>query len=126
MGIHVYCDARTLWEPSQVVGRLFVSQVHALEKVYGHRSGIGRVVSDEVEVNADRLADFLEDMLNELARSSNDIEYGMITTCVAISIALFVKATGKSLKVPSKTHALLDSIFEEARTVLEPMDIHLS
>jgi hypothetical protein len=122
MGIIIQTKEKILWEPSQFVGRVFVAQIHALEEVYGYRSGVSHIVADEVEIDEGNLDRFLDDILQDLALTTNNVAYSMITGCLAIAIALNFKANGKLPEVPEKSHARLDNILIQAHTILGPLD----
>ncbi|WP_223634888.1 DUF6086 family protein [Corallococcus sp. EGB] len=93
-----------VWNPSLRMARLFVSQVRALEEAVGIESGVGEIVSDEVEIDPVLLGAFvlalvkqLDSGMSETAKSLMGggfaIAYGILVACVPKVVFLMKEDT---------------------------------
>jgi hypothetical protein len=109
MGIIVSFNDHIVWEPSQTVGRLFVEQIRTLEHMLNTDSGVTNIVADEVEIDGDKFADFIDICIDTLSRSNNGPLVVMASGCLAVSLSLYAMASGIWPTLPENLNSLLSS-----------------
>src|SRR5690242_9816992 len=113
----VECQGQTIWEPALVVGRLFLAELVALERLFRCPSGIAETMSDFMEVDPVQLELFIRRGFEALGRTNSGPLLALAEGCFAIAIALNAKITGSWPSAPAE----LGYLVERAKTVLYPV-----
>ena len=115
MGMIVECNGRQLWSPSLRVGRLFVDQIEALERIIDQQSGVGCPLADTVEIDAPTFEAFIQRALQTLDGTTNGPLLAMAAGCLEVAIALNASITGRWPEVNERLRPLV----ARARTVMK-------
>jgi hypothetical protein len=77
-----------LWNPASIVGVLFISESRIYEILANKSAGLGEVIADDIEVDVQVFAEFVDALVN-LHESSNHMIYrtlmrGFLGTALAL------------------------------------------
>lgn len=108
MGIIVQFAGRSVWEPSLRVGYCFVAQVRTIEDLLSIKSGVGPVISDEVDINFAEFDNFLQDYLEKLEQTNNGPFFALTMGCIQVCISLHRKIGGKLPTISPKLRPLIE------------------
>lgn len=92
MSCYVSLDDHEVWNPSNTVARLFVAQATALGEIFNNGSGVGRIVDDEVQIDASQFAAFVASLVGEYERSNNHALRSLVEGFLGVSLVILERA----------------------------------
>lgn len=106
-------DDRSVWNPSNRPGRLYVSYIRAVEEILGQQAGVDDTVPDDtIRIDSDRFVQFLGVVADEVRRSQvSPVWVALLRPVLATSLVMMVRA-GIELPAGLANDAILADIAE--------------
>jgi hypothetical protein len=89
----------TVWNPALRVAEIYVAYVRCLEEIYGKPSGLGPIISDTVEIEADVFLEFIRHLMTAMT-SSNHMILELELRPVIIPALVMLERAGASAGLP--------------------------
>ncbi len=108
MGYGVYCGEKNVWNPASGVGNYFLGSIQLLEKMLEIESGIVSPVADQIEIDADKLHKFLNELMNFIEQTNNTPMMVMIAGVTEILLGLNESLNNPLPKATPKNRVLIE------------------
>ncbi|MFE3182747.1 DUF6086 family protein [Streptomyces violascens] len=107
-----------VWNPSNAVAQLFLSEAVSLARLIGTASGLGEITEDECEIDPDQFAAFVDALISTYQSTNNTVLRSLLRGFIPVALAL-VERTGK--KTPSMQPEYADAWAREAEVLSHSM-----
>ncbi|MEU2564294.1 DUF6086 family protein [Streptomyces longispororuber] len=100
MSCYFQVGEEEIWNPSNSLARLFLSQAEVLSNFVGRESGLGEIIEDECEVDPQIFTGFVDSLVNEYQDSNNQALRSLIHGFTTVALVLVERMGGsvQSLK----------------------------
>ncbi|MFB7586475.1 DUF6086 family protein [Streptomyces sp. NPDC056169] len=85
-------NEQDVWNPSNSVARLFLSTANGIGEEFSRNPGLGRIIDDECEVDANEFSVFTTELLARYERSNNQPLKALLEGVIAIGLVMLDRA----------------------------------
>lgn len=109
-----------LWNPSNVVARLFLAEAIAIEGVIGVQCGIGTIEDDESVIDDEQFTEFVAALLREYKNSNNETLRALVEGVLGVSLVLLGRARRNIVEMDSETMRSWDARLQKLSRSMPP------